>query len=94
MNSTFMAQDATYGAENSAARQFAHLGRFLLAAPMILFGVDHFIFAPFVATIVPPWIPWRLFWVYFCGVALFAAGLSIIVKRQAHLAAALLGTMI
>jgi putative oxidoreductase len=74
--------------------RFLKLGRFLLAIPMIVYGVEHFMYAEFVATIVPPWIPWRPFWVYFTGCALIAAGASILVKKKADLAATLLGTMI
>jgi putative oxidoreductase len=74
--------------------EFRRIGCLLLALPMVVYGFEHFIYADFVATIVPPWIPWHMFWVYFCGVALFAAGLSILVNKHARLAAALLGTMI
>jgi len=61
---------------------------------MVIYGVEHFIYAPFVFTIVPPWIPWHAFWTYFTGIALIAAGVSIVFKKYAHLAATLLGTMI
>lgn len=69
-------------------------GRFLLAFPMVIFGIEHFLFANFVAMIVPPWIPWHLFWAYFVGVALIAAGISIAVKQYSQLAATLLGAII
>jgi hypothetical protein len=42
---------------------------------------------------VPPWIPGRLFWAYFVGVALFAAAISIVSMKQVRLSASLLGTM-
>jgi uncharacterized membrane protein len=61
---------------------------------MVVYGVLHFRYAVFVATIVPPWIPWHLFWTYFAGVALIASGMAIVLKKQEHLAATLLGTMI
>jgi putative oxidoreductase len=80
--------------DGKAMEMFLHAGRFLLAVPMIIYGFEHFIFAKFVATLVPGWIPWHFFWTYFVGVALIAAGLAILVKRQTFLAAALLGGMI
>src|SRR5207249_3221884 len=40
------------------------LGPVFFAIPMAVFGADHFIAPRFVATIVPSWIPWHLFWVY------------------------------
>lgn len=61
---------------------------------MILFSFAHFAYAPFVATLVPPWIPWHLFWVYFCGAALLAAGTALVLNRVSRLATTLLGIMI
>jgi uncharacterized membrane protein len=74
--------------------KFFDVGRFLLALPMVVYAVLHFRYAGFVATIVPPWIPWHLFWTYFAGVALLASGVAIAIRKQEHLAATLLGMMI
>lgn len=87
--------ETTAGVEsNIAIETFLKSGRYLLALPMVIFGIEHFIFANFVAMIVPPWIPWHLFWTYFVGIALIASGLSIMAGKYAHLAATLLATMI
>jgi uncharacterized membrane protein len=51
--------------------------RYLLAVCLIVFGVDHFLALAFIATLLPAWIPWHVFWVAFFGIALIAAGLSI-----------------
>jgi uncharacterized membrane protein len=80
--------------DNHAVGVLLKSGRFLLALPMVIFGVEHFLFAGFVAMIVPPWIPWHFFWTYFLGIALIAAGVAIMVKREAWLAGFLLGAMI
>jgi len=69
------------------------LGRILLAAPLLVFGVQHFLYARFIATLVPAWIPGRLFWAYFIGVAFVAAALSIATQQAARLSASLLGLM-
>ncbi len=50
-------------------------------------------YGPFVAHLIPSWIPARLFWAYFVGIAFIAAALSIVAKRSAALAANLLGLM-
>jgi positive regulator of sigma E activity len=50
-------------------------------------------YARFVATLVPAWIPARLFWAYFTGIAFVAAAVSIATKRMLGMAAMLLGTM-
>ncbi|MBC7929497.1 MAG: hypothetical protein H7Z38_02920 [Rubrivivax sp.] len=68
-------------------------GRICFGISMLVFGGLHFIYAGFVATLVPAWIPGRAFWPYFTGAAFVAAGLSIMTKVKARLAATLLGVM-
>ena len=43
--------------------------------------------------VVPSYMPWRLFWVYFVGVALIAASLSIATKIQVRWSGLLFGIM-
>jgi uncharacterized membrane protein len=69
-------------------------GRLFYAIPMAVFGTEHFCFPEEIGGMVPSWIPVHPFWVYLVGVALIAAALSITVKRQAWLAATLLGIML
>jgi uncharacterized membrane protein len=69
-------------------------GPLFLAIPMAVFGADHFIAPTIVASLVPSWIPGHLFWVYFVGVALVAASLSIVTGKHSVLAATLLSAMI
>lgn len=69
-------------------------GPLFFAAPMAVFGGDHFIAAKVVIDSVPSWIPWHLFWVYLVGTALIAASLSIVTKKYSVLAATLLSAMI
>jgi uncharacterized membrane protein len=70
------------------------LGRGLFGIPMVVFGIQHFIYVDFVITLIQPWIPGRVFWTYFTGVALIAAGTAIVLDRTARLAATLLGVMV
>ncbi|MDP4216357.1 MAG: hypothetical protein Q8927_09155 [Bacteroidota bacterium] len=65
-----------------------------IAIFLIFCGIEHFVYAPFVATLVPAWIPGAMFWTYFAGAALIAAGLGILLPMTRRLAAALLGAMI
>lgn len=69
------------------------VGRFLFAAALVVVGVQHFLYAKFIATLIPHWIPGHLFWSYFVGVAFIASALSLATKIQGRLAAALLGLM-
>ena len=73
--------------------RLADIGRFLIAISLVLFAVQHFMYAGFVATLIPAWIPARLFWAYFTGIAFVAAAISIATKRMLGMAATLLGTM-
>jgi uncharacterized membrane protein len=77
-----------------ALDKIVQFGPVFFAIPMAIFGADHFIAARFVATIVPKWIPAHLFWVYFVGVALIAAALSLATNKVSRLAATLLGIML
>lgn len=69
------------------------MGRYLFAITLTVFGVQHLIYARFVATLVPSWIPAHLFWAYAVGIAFIAASLSIVTNVKAHLATVLLGLM-
>ena len=65
-------------------------GPLFYAAPLAAFGTEHFTLTKAVASIVPRWIPWHLFWAYFVGACFIAAALSLVTKIQAPLAARLL----
>ena len=67
---------------------------FLIAVPMAIFGVQHFVYLQFVADFIPSWIPWRVFWACFTGIALIAAAVAIVTKIWVRWAATLLGVMI
>ncbi len=63
--------------------------RFLSAVPPLVFGVQHFMYATFVGSLVPGWIPGHLFLAYFTGAAFIAAAISIALDVRATLAASL-----
>ena len=69
------------------------LGPVLYAAPLAVFSAEHFTATRNIASLVPGWIPWHIFWALFVGVALISAALSFAVHRVTGLAAALLGIM-
>jgi uncharacterized membrane protein len=69
-------------------------GPLFLAMPVAVFGTDHFTFPDVVAGMVPRFIPFHVFWVYFVGLALIAGGVSIILDIYSVLAAALLSATI
>jgi hypothetical protein len=56
------------------------LSNLCFAAPLAVFGALHLAAAEGLATMVPSYMPWKLFWAYFFGFALLAASLSISTK--------------
>ncbi len=65
-------------------------GPLFYAAPLAAFGTEHFTLTAAIASIVPNWIPWHLFWAYFVGACFIAAALSLVTGIQARLSASLL----
>ena len=83
--------------ENSVTRflgKLIPLGAILFVIPIISFGILHFMYGPDVASMVPSWIPYHLFWIYFAGAALIGSGVAIVLKIKVGLFAFLLGLMI
>ena len=68
-------------------------GRILFAISLLICGIQHFMYAEYIAPLVPAWIPFREFWVYFVGVAFFAGFISLLFEIKTQLASALLGFM-
>src|SRR5262245_61713017 len=52
------------------------------AIPLAVFGAEHFCLRNAMIGLVPPYMPLRLFWIYFVGAALIIASLSIATKIQ------------
>jgi uncharacterized membrane protein len=63
------------------------------AIPLATFGAEHLSDQKVLLNLVPPYMPWRLFWVYFVGFALIAASLSIAIKIQVRWSGLLFGIM-
>ncbi|MDP9042984.1 MAG: hypothetical protein M3N30_13460 [Bacteroidota bacterium] len=75
-------------------KKFIPFGKVFFSITMIAFGIDHFLYREFVASLVPAWIPDHIFWTYFTGSALIGSGIAIIAKIQLKIVASLLGAMI
>ena len=65
-------------------------GPLFYAAPLAAFGTEHFTQMKGVASFIPAWIPWHVFWTCFVGACFIAAALSMVTRIQARLAASLL----
>jgi uncharacterized membrane protein YphA (DoxX/SURF4 family) len=69
------------------------VGRVLYAAPLAAFGAEHLALGRVIIGAVPVWMPVRLFWVYFVGIALIAAAFSLALGIRVRLTATLLAIM-
>jgi uncharacterized membrane protein len=70
-------------------------GRLLFALCFVVLGAQHFMYAGFIASLVPAWIPGGgLFWNYATGVGMIAAGLAIGADRLRTPAGLLLALML
>ena len=76
------------------AGRFVPVGRLFYSVMLVVFGIEHFLFAEGVKTLVPSWIPGDLFWTYFAAVALIGAGVAIIFRIKVKVVARLLGVMV
>ena len=65
-------------------------GPLFYAAPIAAFGTEHFTVTEAIKSIMPAWIPWHQFWVYFVGACFIAGALSLVTGIQARLSASLL----
>lgn len=63
------------------------------AVPLAVFGAEHFSLGSAMIGLVPPYLPVRLFWIYFVGVALIVAALSIATRIQVRWSGLLFGIM-
>lgn len=70
------------------------IGPCVTGAFFLLCGIQHFMFAAFVQTLVPRFIPGPYFWTYFAGVALIAAGIGFCVPPIRRLTALLAAAMV
>jgi uncharacterized membrane protein len=63
------------------------------AIPLAMFGAEHLSSPQSLLPLVPSYMPLRMFWVYFVGLALIAASLSIATRRQVRWSGLLVGVM-
>ncbi len=82
------------GLTSQAARdRWMRTGRLLYGVSLPVFGALHFVYAPNVASLVPDWYPWPLFWAYLTASGNVAAGVALVTGRFARSAALLAGFM-
>jgi uncharacterized membrane protein YphA (DoxX/SURF4 family) len=82
------------GVSETRSASLTRIARWAFGVCLLVFGVSHFAYAKFTASLVPAWLPpSQLFWAYATGLAQLAAGLAMLSGIQARLAAILLTAM-
>ncbi len=71
----------------------ALFGRVLFGFTLVVFGAQHFMYAEYIATLIPSWIPGHLLFTYLSGVGMISAGVALLINVCARLASILLGLM-
>jgi len=85
---------AAVSAPQTASRLQILIPRYAFAFSLPMLGTVHFLYPAAVAGFIPAWIPARLFFAYFTGIALSVAGLAILFGVLARLAALLFALML
>jgi uncharacterized membrane protein YphA (DoxX/SURF4 family) len=80
-------------AEARGLETIVALRQVCIAVPLAAFGALHLFGPQLVAALVPRYLPWRLFWVYFVGCTLVAASVSIATRTAVRWSGLLLGIM-
>ena len=70
------------------------IGKFFFGIPIIVFGLQHVLYAEFISSVIPNWIPGKFFWAYATGVVLICAGISILSDIKIKWSTLWLGVMI
>lgn len=71
-------------------RGLATIGpRVLYGLALLAFGASHVGYPAFTASLVPPWLPWHLGWVYLTAATYIAAGVALVAGRLAYWAGVL-----
>jgi uncharacterized membrane protein len=73
---------------------FTALAPWVMAMFMIDAAYAHVRFAELVSRLIPPFLPWPVFWTYFAAAPLAAGGLGLAIPRTRRLAALLTSLMI
>ncbi|MGC2297380.1 MAG: DoxX family membrane protein [Acidobacteriaceae bacterium] len=79
---------------NALSARLATAARWLFGIAFIVFGSLHLQAPAWIAGLIPHWIPFPLFFAWFTGCALIAAGLAIAIGVWTRLSASLLALML
>ena len=59
----------------------SQIARVVFSLALFGFAILHFKYADFIGTLIPAWLPARVFLAYFVGICFFGAGISVVFRR-------------
>ncbi|MGB7168411.1 MAG: hypothetical protein WBD32_05345 [Acidobacteriaceae bacterium] len=79
--------------DHAAGQALTRIGRTVLAAIMVFYGIEHFVFSHFVIGVplekpTPAWIPAPVLWAWLVGIALLLGAIGLLFQSTIRLAAA------
>jgi uncharacterized membrane protein len=73
----------------AAGGRMVHAAQVLFGLTCVFYGLSHFVYADYTASLVPAWLPSGLAFAYFTGLGHIGAGIGVMVGTLARLAATL-----
>ena len=83
-----------FTAKKTPASACITIGLLLFAVTWIGTGTQHIMYHDFVVTLVPKFMPVKMFWVWLTGLGMLLAGISFLIRYQVNLAALMLSIML
>jgi len=80
--------------ETSRFKRYMLAGKILLGLSLLVLGFQHVLYADFIASMIPSWIPVRVAWAWVTGIALMMAGVSFLVNLKIAWSSFALGAML
>ncbi len=84
---------ALLNGDRPGTRALELAGRILFGLSLCVFGLQHYLYTAYIATLLPAWVPAHAALVYVSGTGFIAAGVAIATGIQKQLGAGLLGVM-
>jgi len=70
------------------------MGKWFFLSALVAFTVLHYVYLPFIAMLVPAWLPGHLFWAWLVLIAFFAASVSLLFNQMVKLSQLLVAIML
>jgi uncharacterized membrane protein YphA (DoxX/SURF4 family) len=86
--------NTSYQVSKTFSKYLIIIGRIFFSVTLISFGIDHFYYTEFVASLVPSWYGFPVFWTYVGAVLLIGAGVAVLLGIKLRLVAFLLAAML